>query len=149
MAEQYGLTLAQTRSLLDKGFFEAARRCLEECGPYHFNVDEEHSVKGGSSKVDYVALVNNRPKVLCEAKSPSVMKDVGKLLPPHGIELKWVTGQSLVPKILSNVSVLFPVGYNICFKTISADRIVPGIEEDGMAVPYLPQLLDCVPSCEG
>ena len=30
------LTLAQSRSLLEKGLFEAARRCLGECGSYHF-----------------------------------------------------------------------------------------------------------------
>lgn len=74
------------------------------------------------------------------------MKKAGELLPPCGIELKWVCGQSLVPKILSKVSALFPVRYNICF---TAGRIVPGLETNGMAVSFLPQLLDRVPACEG
>ncbi|KIL63596.1 hypothetical protein M378DRAFT_12032 [Amanita muscaria Koide BX008] len=69
---------AQSRTLLDTGFFKATRKCLGEFG------------EGGTSKVDYVALVNDEPKALCEAKSPSVMKKVGELLPPRGIELKWV-----------------------------------------------------------
>ena len=89
--------------MLDHGFFEATRRCLGECGPYSFDTDKEQSVEGGSSKVDYDAQVNDESMALVEAKSPSVMKKVGELLPPRGIELKWVCGQSLVPKILSNV----------------------------------------------
>ena len=99
--------------LLDKGFFEATRKCLEECGPYDFNIVTEQSAEGGSSKIDFVALVNGESKGLVEAKSPSVMKKVGELLPPHGIELKWDRGQSLVPKILLKVSALFSVRYNI------------------------------------
>ncbi|KIL63570.1 hypothetical protein M378DRAFT_24959 [Amanita muscaria Koide BX008] len=59
---------AKSRSLLNKGFFEAARKCLEEFGPYDFATDLEDSVKGGTSKA------------LCEAKSSSVMKKVGAIL---------------------------------------------------------------------
>ena len=135
--------------MLNQGFFEATRRCLGECGPYCFKTAKEESVEGGSSKVDYDALVNDESKALLEVKSPSVMKKAGELLPPRGIELKWVCGQSLVPKILSKVSALFPVRYNICFAAICAGRIVPGLETNGMAVSFLPQLLDRVPACEG
>jgi hypothetical protein len=67
-------------------------------------------------KVDYVALVDDEPRALCEAESPSVMKKTGDLLPPHGIELTWVRGQPLVPKILAKVGMPIPVGYNIGFK---------------------------------
>lgn len=95
---------SQSRSLLDTGFLEATRRCLGECGPYRFKTAKEQSVEGGSSKVDYEALVNGESKALLEGKSPSVMKKVGELLPPHGIELKWVCPQSLVPKILSKAA---------------------------------------------
>ena len=76
------------------------------------------------------------------------MKKVGELLPPHGIELKWDRNQSLIPKILSKVSALFSVHDNIGL-VICAGRIVPGLEKDGMAVSFLPQLLDRVPACEG
>ena len=141
--------MAQSRSLLDKGFFEATRRCLGEYGPYRFKTAKEQSVEGGSSKVDYNVLVNDESKALLEAKSPSVMKKVGAELPGRGIELKWVCRQSLVPKILSKVSALFPVRYNICSKATCAGRIVPGLETVGMAVFFLPQLLDRVPACEG
>ena len=98
--------------------------------------------------MDYNALVDDKPTALLEAKSPSVMKKVSELLPPRGIELKWVCRQSLVPKILSKVGALFPVHFNICFKVIYAGRIVPWLETDGMAVSFLSQLLDRVPACE-
>jgi hypothetical protein len=92
--------------LLDKGFFDAARKSLKKCGPYRLKTAVENVAEGSSSKVDYVAEVNDQPRALCEAKSPSVMKKVGELLPLNGIELKWVRGQSLMPKILANVSTL-------------------------------------------
>jgi len=105
--------------------------------------------EGGSSKVDYAALVDGGFKALCEAISPSIMMAVDRVLPLHGIELKWVQGQTLVPKILTKVSTLFPVGYRVGFNDICVGGFVSGSEKDGMAVSYLPQLLDCVPSCEG
>lgn len=77
------------------------------------------------------------------------MKRIGELLPPHGIELKWIRGQSLIIKVLSMVNLVFLVCYNIHFKEIRAGCIVSGLEKDGMALPYMPQLLDRVPACEG
>ena len=71
-----------------RGVYEAARKCLVEYGGYCFTVNQESSVEGASSRVDYVAMVNDSPMALCEAKSPSVMKRVGKLLPARGIELE-------------------------------------------------------------
>lgn len=102
--------------MLEKGAFTAIEKCLWVYGRHVFDTLEENLVDGASSKVDYVAVVDNETKALCEAKSPSVMEQVGNLLPPHGIELKWIVGQPLVPKILSKVSLLSPVGYNIIFK---------------------------------
>ena len=81
-----------------------------------FGTDEEHFA--GGSKIDYVGLVDNEPKALCEAKSPSVMKKVSSSLPPRGIELKWVRGQALAPNILAKVSTLFPVDYIISLWSI-------------------------------
>jgi hypothetical protein len=121
--------LVQSRSLLDKGFLEAARRCLWEYDQSHFETAKEQSVEGGSSKVDYDVLVNDELKALLEAKSPSVMKKVGELLPPRGIELKWVCRQSLVPKILSKVSALFPVRYNICLKRYVQAALYLGLRQ--------------------
>ena len=42
-----------------------------------------------------------------------------------------------------------PVGYGTYFEEKCVGCIVSGSEEDGMAHSYLPQLLDCMPSCEG
>lgn len=56
--------------------------------------------------VDYVALVDDEEKLLCEAKSPSVMKKFGDLLSERGFELEWIPSSSLVRKILGKVSTL-------------------------------------------
>ena len=66
------------------------------------------------------------------------MKRAGEYLPPHGIELNWVKGQSLVPKILAEVSTPISVGYNVDFKEICVGRIVSWSETYGMAIYYLP-----------
>jgi hypothetical protein len=101
-----------------------------------------------SSKVDYVALMDDKPMGLCEAKSPSVMANVCNKLPPHGIKLKWAQGQDLVPKILAKVTTLFPLIMALVLKRY-VGRIVSGSETDGMAFSYLFQRLECMPSCEG
>jgi len=132
------LSEAHSRSLLDKGFLVSAERCLWEYGGCNFGNLFEHLVEGGSSKVDYVALVDNASTALCEAKSPSVMKKVGELLPARGIELQWIHSQSLVRKILGKVTTYFFVSYNVSFNEICVVRIVFGSETAGMAVSFLP-----------
>ena len=120
-----GLTLAQSRSLLDKGFFKVTLRCIGGYGPYRFKTAKDQSVKGGISKVDYDALVNNESKVLLGVKSPSALKKAGELLPPRVIELKWLYCQSLVPKILSKLSTLLPVPFtNIGFTAICVQAVL-------------------------
>jgi hypothetical protein len=57
----------------------------------------------------YVAVVqssevNGDFNSLVEAKSPSVMKEVGELLPVTGIELEWKCSNSLVRRIIGKVS---------------------------------------------
>jgi hypothetical protein len=78
--------------LLDKGFLVAARKCFWEYDGSRFTTTVEHVTERGSSKVDYVHWLGNVPMVLCEAKSPSVMKNVCSSLPSHGFRLKWVHG---------------------------------------------------------
>jgi hypothetical protein len=95
--------------LVDKGFFVAASKCFWVYDQSVFETIEEHLAERGGSKVDYIALVGNKPMALCEAKSPSVMKNVCSSLPLHGIKLKWVHDQPVVPKILSKVSTLYPL----------------------------------------
>ena len=56
--------------------------------------------------VDYVAQVNGKDILLLEAKSPSVMRIFGELLPARGFELEWDPSASLVRKIFGNVSTL-------------------------------------------
>lgn len=84
----------------------AVCKCLVKYSQYAFSTDKENVVKGGSSKVDYVVLVDDEPKALCEEKSASVMKTVGELLPPWGIKLKWNHSQSPMQRLLGKVSTL-------------------------------------------
>jgi hypothetical protein len=83
---------------------------------YDFVVDTEQVADRGSSKVDYVLQVDDRDEVLVEAKSPSVMNNVGRLLPQHGIELTWAPRQTLAPKMLTGVSMLFSSPTTLAFK---------------------------------
>jgi len=126
--------------LFIKGVYEAARKCLAEYGEYRFRVNEEDSVEGGSSRVDYVVVVNGSPTALCEAKLPSVMKKVGELLPARGIELEWIHSQSLVRRILGKASTPFSSVAMLVLKKYMyvLVRVVSGSETDGMAVPFLP-----------
>jgi hypothetical protein len=93
-------------------------------GGYQFAMTKENSVENGTSKVDYVALMADEARALCEAKLPLVMKKAGDLLPPHGIELTWIRGQTLMPKILAKVNMPIPVGYNSGFKETCVGSIV-------------------------
>ena len=101
---QLSYPLQQSRALLDKGFFEAARIFLAVYGDQNFETFRENSVEGGSSSVDYILVVDDNEVALCEAKSPSVMYHVGQILPEHGIKLTWLPSKSLLRKILSKVS---------------------------------------------
>ncbi len=123
--------------------------CLVVYGRHCLEADMENSVEDGSSKVDYVLLVDDRESALCEAKSPSVMHKVGELLPERGIELTWCRGQSLIPRIFTKVRTPSPISYNTGFKKICIGRFVSRSETNGMVVSYLPQLLDRVSSCQG
>ena len=77
-------------------------------------IKNSQSQEAPTSNADYIWLVDDDPKGLCEpVKSPSVMKAVADSLPAHGIKLTWASCQSLLPIILAKVSVLFPVSYII------------------------------------
>ena len=96
----------QSRFLLIN-VLRALGSCLWICGPYELVIKTEQVADQGSSRVDYVLKVDGEDRVLIEAKSPSVMNSVGVLLPPNGIELTWVPGRTLAPKMLAEVSTLF------------------------------------------
>lgn len=102
---QLSYPLPQSRVLLNKGIFEVLGACLYLYDHRTFMTRFEDSAEGGMSKVDYMLVVDDNEEVaLCEAKSPSVMRHVGEVLPDHGFQLTWLPGQSLLPKILTNVS---------------------------------------------
>lgn len=124
--------------MLHKGFFPAARKCLGEYSEYRFTTLGKDTVEGDSSKVDFVAMVDEEGRALVETKSPSVMKAVGEMLPPHGIHFTWPTRQPLVPRILSKVSTRFPFSCNASFEGC-VGSIISGSEKDGVVVSHMPQ----------
>ena len=85
-------------------------------GRYDLVVKTEQVADRGSSRVDYVLEVDGEDRGLLEAKSPSVMNNVGGLLPQNGIELTWAPGQTLAPKMLATVSTLFSSPTTLAFK---------------------------------
>ena len=97
---------AHARRLLDSGVLRALGSCMWLCGRYRLRLNIEQVAGRGTSKVDYVVNVDGKDEALVEAKSPSVMKKVGELLPPRGIELTWARRQSLVPTILAKASMI-------------------------------------------
>jgi hypothetical protein len=59
--------------------------------------------------------------VLCEAKSPSVMKHVGDRLPPEGIELLWdPRDPNVMRNVLNKVNIIFPVACNVLTRFMEA-----------------------------
>jgi hypothetical protein len=49
-------------------------------------------------------MLGQKPVVLVEAKSPSVMKRMGESLPAHGIKLNWEANETLALKNVQKVS---------------------------------------------
>ncbi|KAH9014668.1 hypothetical protein EDB85DRAFT_2213586 [Lactarius pseudohatsudake] len=109
----------ESRGILNNGIFPATTFCLGAYGGYRFTRILEHVEQGLSSKVDYLGMVDDKRVVLVEAESPSVMKAVGSSLPEDTVELDRTPGGDLVSKVLL---------------------------KDGMAIPYVPQQLDRLPS---
>jgi len=111
---------------------------LGEYGGYSFVADGESSIPGGSSRVNFVATVDDCSTVLCETESLSVMKKVGELLPARGIKLEWIHSKSLVNRILSKVNKLFSSVNNVGFNKMYVVRVISGSETNGMAISLLP-----------
>ncbi len=115
-------------------------------GDYSFHNDWRG--REGYFGVDFIGMVGDKPVVLTEAESPSVMKMAGKLLPVNGFKLTWTHGQPLVAQLfqkastLSQMQLIFDDSCNLigCYTSRS--------KEDGVDVSFLPQLLDCLPSCQ-
>jgi hypothetical protein len=103
--------------LLEKGVLNVATACLQLFG-YNFDFQSQLHYPGFHSVVDFVGSLEDQDNmvgiVLCEAKSPSVMRQVVDALPQEGVELKWDPGDSnVVRNVLNNVNVVFPVACNV------------------------------------
>ena len=142
------LSLATESDVVRHRYLQAARIFLAIYGDQDFETFKENSVEGGSSSVDYVLVVDNNEVALCEAKSPSVMHHVGKILPEYGIKLTWLPSKSLLRKILSKVSTPSPSIMTLVFRKVCIGRFVSRPQTHGMAVSNMPQLLDCLPACQ-
>ncbi|KAF8339291.1 hypothetical protein F5887DRAFT_1062844 [Amanita rubescens] len=93
-----------SRVLLTKGVLQALEDCLWVYGRYNLVVKTEQVADRGTSSVDRVLEVDGEGGGLLEVKSPSVMNNVGGLLPQNGIELTWAHGQPLAPKMLTKAA---------------------------------------------
>ncbi|KIL55381.1 hypothetical protein M378DRAFT_634291 [Amanita muscaria Koide BX008] len=141
-----------SRVLLTKGVLQALGDCLWVYGRYDLVVKTEQVADRGSSRVDYVLEVDGEDGGLLDAKSPSVMNNVGGLLPQNGIELMWAPGQTLAPKMLSQAALylglrrmewLFITCHNywIVCRLVRDDQhpflaYSPMISIDGSSVPF-------------
>ena len=88
---------------MNAGVLKAVAYCSQEISGDEAYFDSEHKGREGLSKANYVGMLGEKPVVLVEAKSPTVMKVMGESLPPHGISLKWLAGETLVPRIFQKM----------------------------------------------
>lgn len=100
-----------------------------------FKLGKENSVEGGTSRVDYVLLVDDgesgfyvRQNRISHAQSWQFITAVR-----HRV----IVGSCLIPRIFAEVSTRFPISYNSYFNEICIDRFVFRSETDGMAASYL------------
>lgn len=124
---------------MDDGVLKAAAYCSQEISAEEAYFEPEHAVTRGHSKVDYLGSLGEKPVVLVEAKSPTVMMRMGELLPTHGISLKWVTEEPLVPRVFQKVGTrVFKCNTNFDDSRNCIGRSLSGPEENGVALPHVP-----------
>ena len=96
--------MGQSRRLLDFGVFKATTKCLWEYDRSEFEILPEQKVEVARSIVDFHVLVNDELVALVEVKSPTVMTNLGELLPENAFEIRWTAGStSFVSQIFSKV----------------------------------------------
>jgi len=92
--------------LLILGVIKATTKCLWEYDRLEFQILPEQNAEVAKSIVDFHELVDNELVALVEAKSPTVMNEVGELLPENAFEIRWTAGStSLVSLIFSKVGI--------------------------------------------
>jgi hypothetical protein len=71
-----------------------------------FIAEAQQRVPVANSIFDFHVLVDDEVVAVVEAKSPSVMNALGRMLPQHGFELSWTEGSTnLVSRIFLNVGI--------------------------------------------
>lgn len=85
------------------------------------------STSGPAPWLIFVGLLEDQDnlvdKVLCEAKSPSVMRHVGDTLLQEGVELFWnPRDSSVIRNVLNKVNVVFPVACNVLTRFMEAAK---------------------------
>ena len=92
--------------LLILGVIKATTKCLWEYDRLEFQILPEQNAEVAKLIVDFHELVDNELVALVEAKSPTVMNEVGELLPENAFEIRWTAGStSLVSLIFSKVGI--------------------------------------------
>jgi hypothetical protein len=79
--------------------------------------------------VDFVVRVNNQEMVLCEVKSPSVMRHAGDLLPEEGFEsMGDLTEYHVMRNMLNQVNIESPVACSVLMRLMEVAQCL-GIRE--------------------
>jgi hypothetical protein len=77
---------------------------LRQYGSYESQFDPEVKAEGASSWVDFVMEVDDKERLLVEAKSPSVMAQAQ--LPVNGMELTWDNRPGLARQLFTQASAI-------------------------------------------
>jgi hypothetical protein len=80
------------------------KKCLWRYDRSKFETLLEQRAEVAMSIVDFHIQVNDELVALVEAKSPTVMNELGKLLPKHAFKIRWTAGSTnLVSLVFSKV----------------------------------------------
>lgn len=94
----------QSVQLLTLGVNNALDPCVKIYDPQLETVCKLQKCDGLSlSRVDAGVFVDDVPRILQEAKSPTVMEALGEALPQNGVNLRWTTGGTLLLKVFLKV----------------------------------------------
>lgn len=87
------------------GVNRTLRRCVKIFNPQLVTACKIQARDGVSRRVDTGVFVDSIPRILQEAKSPTVMEYVRGRLPQTGVTLRWTPGGSLLAKLFLKAAV--------------------------------------------
>jgi hypothetical protein len=118
----------QSVQLLTLGVNRTLRRCVKTFNPQLVTACKIYTRDGVSRcRVDTGVFVDSIPRILQEAKSPTVMEYVRGRLPQTGVTLRWTPGGSLLAKLFLKVASLLPTYLKLSDKKDDQDAVYLGL----------------------